>query len=98
MGISATTSSRCADCANWAPATVLTGHGPELPRAGDAAQSYLDHRQQRLEQVRDALGRLGPDATPLQIVELVYADVDKVLWPAAEVSVQAQLAYLRTAG
>lgn len=78
-------------------ATVLTGHGPELPRAGEAAQAYLAHREQRLNQVRGALEQLGDDATPRQIVELVYADVDEVLWPAAEVSVQAQLAYLRTA-
>jgi hypothetical protein len=31
------------------------------------------------------------------VVELVYADVDQVLWPAAEWSVEAQLAYLRSA-
>ena len=29
-----------------------------------------------------------------QIVEVVYADVDQALWPAAELSVRAQLAYL----
>lgn len=76
-------------------ATVLTGHGPELPRAGEAAEAYLAHREQRLEQVRAALELLGDEATPRQIVEHVYADVDQVLWPAADVSVQAQLAYLR---
>ena len=30
-----------------------------------------------------------------RIVEIVYADVDPVLWPAAELSVRAQLDYLR---
>jgi len=75
--------------------TVLTGHGPELPRAGEAATYYLKHREERLNQVRDALATLGPDASPRQIVELVYADVDRVLWPAAEASVNAQLDYLR---
>ena len=30
-----------------------------------------------------------------QVVEIVYADVDPVLWPAAELSVRAQLDYLR---
>ena len=30
-----------------------------------------------------------------RIVEVVYADVDPVLWPAAELSVRAQLDYLR---
>jgi hypothetical protein len=28
------------------------------------------------------------------VVEIVYADVDPVLWGAAELSVRAQLAYL----
>jgi hypothetical protein len=33
-------------------------------------------------------------ATPRQVVEIVYADVDPSLWPWAEWSVRAQLAYL----
>jgi glyoxylase-like metal-dependent hydrolase (beta-lactamase superfamily II) len=74
---------------------VLPGHGPERARIDAAAQEYLTHRQARLEQIRAALGALGPDADPRAIVELVYADVDPVLWPAAELSVRAQLAYLR---
>lgn len=74
---------------------VLPGHGPELPDAGDAARAYLAHREERLDQIRAALAELGPDATPRQVVERVYADVDQVLWPAAELSVRAQLEYLR---
>ena len=35
--------------------TVLPGHGAELPAAGPAAERYLTHRRDRLEQVRDAL-------------------------------------------
>ena len=77
------------------PATVLPGHGPELPSAGAAATAYLAHREERLAQVSAALGALGPDATAEAIVEQVYADVDRALWPAAELSVRAQLAYLR---
>lgn len=76
--------------------TVLPGHGPELPDAAAVAAQYLAHREERLEQVRAALGTLGPDATARQVVELVYADVDRSLWPAAEWSVEAQLTYLRT--
>jgi glyoxylase-like metal-dependent hydrolase (beta-lactamase superfamily II) len=76
---------------------VLPGHGPELPDAGEAARAYLAHREQRLDQVRAALVRLGPDATPRQVVEVVYVDVDRALWPAAELSVRAQLEYLRSA-
>lgn len=75
--------------------TVLPGHGPELPDAPAAAGYYLAHREERLGQVREALATLADGATPRQVVELVYADVDRLLWPAAELSVRAQLEYLR---
>jgi len=74
---------------------VLPGHGPDLPDLAAIADMYLAHREQRLEQVRDALRVLGEDATPRRIVEHVYTDVDCELWGAAEWSVQAQLDYLR---
>lgn len=72
---------------------VLPGHGPELPSAAAAAARYLAHREQRLEQVRAALA--GGETTPRGVVEKVYADVDRALWGAAELSVRAQMAYLR---
>lgn len=71
---------------------VLPGHGPELPNAGEAAQHYLDHRETRLEQVRAAVA--AGARTAREVVEVVYADVDRVLWTAAEMSVRAQLDYL----
>lgn len=78
------------------PATLaLPGHGPELPDLSKTAKEYLAHREARLNQVRAALAELGEDATPRQVVELVYADVDQSLWGPAEWSVQAQLDYLR---
>jgi glyoxylase-like metal-dependent hydrolase (beta-lactamase superfamily II) len=84
------------ELAELGPGTVvLPGHGRELPDAGDIARAYLAHREQRLDQVRAALTELGPDASPRQVVEVVYADVDRALWPAAELSVRAQLDYLR---
>jgi glyoxylase-like metal-dependent hydrolase (beta-lactamase superfamily II) len=74
--------------------TVLPGHGPVLANAPDVIRGYLAHRRERLEQVRAALA--AGDRTPRQVVERVYADVDRALWPAAELSVRAQLEYLRT--
>ena len=74
-------------------ATVLPGHGPELSSAGLAAEQYLAHRQARLDQVRAAVAAGAQTAE--QVVETVYADVDPVLWPAATLSVRAQLAYLQ---
>jgi hypothetical protein len=62
-----------------------------------AAGGYLVHREQRLAQVRAAVARLGGAPTAREVVEVVYADVDRSLWPAAEWSVLAQLEYLREA-
>jgi glyoxylase-like metal-dependent hydrolase (beta-lactamase superfamily II) len=74
---------------------VLPGHGPELPSMGTTAAQYLAHRAERLDQVRAALEFLGAQASARQIVEHVYVDVDESVWWAAELSVQAQLDYLR---
>jgi hypothetical protein len=67
-----------------------------LPDCGSAAHQYLVHRQLRLAQVRDAVA--AGATTPRAVVEIVYADVDRALWPAAELSVQAQLVYLAATG
>ncbi len=74
---------------------VLPGHGPELPSLAGVAAMYLEHREQRLAQVQSAVRRLGPDVSARRIVEDVYADVDRSVWDAAELSVRAQLDYLR---
>ena len=80
--------------------TVWPGHGPVIDDALGALELYLAHRQQRLEQVRQAVCDLregepvAHDDLPRAVVEVVYADVDPVLWGAAELSVRAQLAYL----
>jgi glyoxylase-like metal-dependent hydrolase (beta-lactamase superfamily II) len=72
--------------------SVLPGHGPVLPRPVEVLEYYLRHREARLEQVRAAVA--GGARTAPEVVEVVYADVERVLWPAAELSVRAQLAYL----
>lgn len=72
--------------------TLLPGHGPPGGDASDRARTYLAHRAERLEQVRAALA--AGARTPREVVEVVYADVDRTLWPAAEQSVRAQLDYL----
>jgi glyoxylase-like metal-dependent hydrolase (beta-lactamase superfamily II) len=74
------------------PVPVLPGHGPALADCAAAARFYRNHRLARLDQVRATGSR---DAK--RIVEIVYADVDQALWPAAEASVRAQLAYLESA-
>jgi glyoxylase-like metal-dependent hydrolase (beta-lactamase superfamily II) len=80
---------------------VWPGHGPVISDALPVLDHYLAHRQERLEQVREALrvldaGPSGASRADLAraVVERVYSDVDPVLWGAAELSVRAQLAYL----
>ena len=90
-------------------ASVWPGHGPVVEDALAVLTHYRAHRHERLHQVREALrsldetvlrpaapSRRAPDDPDLvrSVVEIVYADVDPVLWGAAELSVRAQLAYL----
>ena len=72
---------------------ILPGHGPVIDQAGPVLDFYLEHRQERLDQVREALAAGATDAR--SVVERVYTDVDESLWGAAELSVKAQLDYLR---
>lgn len=71
---------------------VLPGHGPIVNEPRSAVEFYLTHRAARLAQVEAA--KSAGDRTARQIVRRVYADVDPGLWPAAELSVLAQLEYL----
>jgi glyoxylase-like metal-dependent hydrolase (beta-lactamase superfamily II) len=91
-------------CGEEGITSVWPGHGPVIDDALGAIDHYLAHRKERLDQVRQALrdlhaiaregGTFPHETLPRVIVEIVYADVDPVLWGAAELSVRAQLAYL----
>ncbi len=72
---------------------ILPGHGPVVDQPAAVVDFYLEHRAERLDQVRAAVD--AGAVTPREVVERVYFDVDEVLWPAAELSVAAQLAYLK---
>lgn len=80
------------------PATVLPGHGPPRKGLTRLSQAYLAHRQERLDQVRGAVRRLGRSATVSAVTDLVYVDIEPSVRDAAELSVRAQLAYLRERG
>lgn len=72
---------------------ILPGHGPVLDEPAKVLDYYLNHRHERLAQVREAVLAGAKDAQA--VVETVYVDVDKTLWGAALMSVRAQLQYLR---
>lgn len=77
---------------------LLPGHGPVLTDPATALAGYVAHRQARLAAVADAAGgRLAEPSETLadEVVAIVYQDVPRHLWPAATLSVRAQLDYLR---
>ena len=87
--------------------SIWPGHGPVIENALGALDFYLAHRQERLGQVEAAVAALreaphpegiAAQELPRKVVEMVYVDVDPVLWGAAELSVRAQLAYLADRG
>lgn len=81
------------------PLLALPGHGPVLPDLSATVLDYQLHRQERLAQVRAAVDALrkanGVEPTAADVVAVVYADVPANVLGAAELSVQAQLEYLR---
>ena len=75
---------------------ILPGHGPVVPDAGAMVAFYRTHRRERLEQVRQALtDGAAHEADPVEgVLTRVYADVPREVWPAARMSIRAQLDYL----
>jgi glyoxylase-like metal-dependent hydrolase (beta-lactamase superfamily II) len=74
---------------------VLPGHGPTLDDPVATIDSYLRHREERLEQVQSAVAKA---ATVDEVLTAVYGDVEPALVFAARWSLLAQLDYLRASG
>ncbi|MBR7743404.1 MBL fold metallo-hydrolase [Phycicoccus sp. BSK3Z-2] len=79
--------------------TILPGHGPTVPDAAAMVEVYRVHRRERLEQVRQALadGAAGEDDPVEGVLRRVYAEVPSEVWPAARMSIRAQLDHLGVA-
>ncbi len=88
---------RLARLAQRAPGLLLLpGHGPAGASVADVVDQYRAHRAHRLDEVVAAV-RAGA-GTVDDVVAAVYAAVDRRLWPAARLSVLAQVDYLIDAG
>lgn len=74
---------------------LLPGHGENLPDITVMTRKYIDRRNQRLEQVKAAVAKLGEEATIDEIVDEIYTDVDPVLRHAAQQSTRVTLRYLQ---
>jgi glyoxylase-like metal-dependent hydrolase (beta-lactamase superfamily II) len=68
------------------------GHGEDMDDPDTVIDWYLAHRRQRHEEILDAI-RSGASSTD-DIVEVVYQDVDRALFPLAARSVRAHLRLL----
>lgn len=75
---------------------LLPGHGPILNAPAHALQRYIDHRESRLEQVREAVE--AGAANVGEVAARVYPDVSEEIRFAALASVRAQIRYLSTLG
>jgi glyoxylase-like metal-dependent hydrolase (beta-lactamase superfamily II) len=80
--------------------SILPGHGSVVPDAGAMVAFYRVHRAERLEQVRQALadGASAEDDPVEGVLRRVYADVPSSVWPAARLSIRAQLDFLTARG
>ncbi|MGI8722313.1 MAG: MBL fold metallo-hydrolase [Geodermatophilaceae bacterium] len=79
------------------PAALYPGHGPALSEDPMAVLDfYVAHRAFREQQILTLLSAGVPSVSAL--VELIYADVPRSLWPAAMQSTSAALAKLETQG
>ena len=76
------------------PTVLAPGHGSVGADAALVIDEYRVHREQRLNQVRDALGNLGRSAPVAEVADAVYPDVDLALRPAVEATVSAQVEHL----
>ena len=79
---------------------ILRGHGPVVPDAAAMVAFYRMHRSERLEQVRQALADgAATEADPVEgVLRRVYGEVPASVWPAARLSIRAQLDFLSARG
>jgi glyoxylase-like metal-dependent hydrolase (beta-lactamase superfamily II) len=77
-------------------AALYGGHGPEMRDVRAKLNEYITHREMREQQIVDML-RGGAETIP-EIVERVYRDVGRHLWPAAARQVLAYLIALESEG
>ena len=71
---------------------ALPGHGPAAPRPGELLAEYVQHRHERLDQVRAAIE--AGAASVAEVVAMVYEPLPPGVYPAAYASAAAQWEYL----
>ncbi|KAK2580046.1 hypothetical protein KPH14_012330 [Odynerus spinipes] len=71
------------------PSVIYPGHGPVIENPVPRIKHYIQHRQQREEQILNALKEHGNSSSmsEMDIVQIVYEETPKNLWLAAAVNV-----------
>jgi glyoxylase-like metal-dependent hydrolase (beta-lactamase superfamily II) len=77
-------------------AVIYGGHGPEMHDARAKIDEYIAHRERRETEILAVLGRGA--ATIPALVETIYRDIDRRLWPAAARQILAYLIALEREG
>jgi glyoxylase-like metal-dependent hydrolase (beta-lactamase superfamily II) len=77
---------------------IVPAHGPVITDPQAKIAEYIAHREQREQQVLQALEVLPPGVTIPEIVKSIYVDVDPRLHPVAAWSVEAHLIKLEREG
>jgi ribonuclease/clavin/mitogillin len=75
---------------------LLPSHGPMLEDADATLAYYIDHRNERSDQVRGALK--NGDGTPMELVPLVYGELPIAVRPFAAMQLMSHLEWLRGRG
>ncbi|XP_017474855.1 PREDICTED: beta-lactamase-like protein 2 homolog [Rhagoletis zephyria] len=81
------------------PAVIYPGHGNIIEQPVDKIQYYIDHRNQREDQIMDFFSRNSNK--PLQAMDVVhdvYKETPEQLWPAAAYNVGHHLEKLQREG
>lgn len=87
-------------CIDGRISSLLPGHGDEIPSPNEARariEEQIEHRLQRVEQVREA--RAAGALTMQRLIRAVYgAELDPGLREAAEQNLRATIEYIRQGG
>ncbi|CAE6531724.1 unnamed protein product [Rhizoctonia solani] len=92
---------RLVDLPVWSHSISLhPGHGPTVPPESSKLhiETYISHRQARENQIVDMFKRSEGKTSVGQIVESLYAEYPRTLWPAAAHSVGLHLQKLEVEG
>ncbi|CAG8433579.1 10900_t:CDS:2 [Diversispora eburnea] len=68
----------------FSPNMLYPGHGPTIENGTEKIKEYIDHRMRRENQILEVFKNENRPLTPAEIVEIIYAEYPKSLWPAAE--------------